>query len=1175
MIPIFNFRGYTADDPLDKASAMMRFVLSSAITAILTILLIYLITNVWRIIDYRSIWVMVMEVLVFSIILAPLIVMLRKSSSLVLYAIALFPLYLYDLYLEASVRAIGDIALWTYYSGSFVSTIQPPALLFLIALTVDALLVGPVSLWLARVAAHLIYRNSQIQESRPTQKQRQALFPDEWTNETVSKPKRDFGYWILRLLGIGYFSYLLILVIGTLGTAAWPPQIADLMEMTYKNPALAMNTFGKVGIMILLAFTGAYNITLRWHTTLAMAIGHVISTVGSLGFYFYNAPDADYRDFLLTSAIVDGVMVILFIYILLCYKNESNNFSRVKEFPAFFSVPAWLSRTFFYIIAAVSWAEVLLALGMRLFGNPARGLGAVYGYPDPILTNTITAYGTIGLIAFLIATREKLRDYLIGIMLFPMVAGSIACALWFIFSENVLINTRIGTQVAVDQYFMIYFIGSIKVIVLVLALRKMYYNVEYLITTLNPSSARNAMAVYEAIHNGDLQDRSAALQRIDRFAGDVRGRKRGLLNFPFWVVEQILSILFGLHPPFSTMSKEEGRYFLRKYLLRRPQERMRSFIPVFADIVYLLGVSIHAFSTLAHYSNRKKTHAIGYIPPDARDRLQADYPTTAPPLKQTAPLPIDQPDAVNDKPDVPKPPQPLAAKRLSTNLTEPEIPSETDYLIIGSGAGGAVMAYRLAASNIADPEKIMVVERGERYSPLQDMNDNEMEMIAKYYKEGGLQQTKALDMIILQGECVGGTTVVNNAVCFEMGKHARQQWQDIYDIDLSGIDAAYELVGKELEIGPLDERAINENVRDRFLAGVNQYNNSVTENEKLTIENPLKVNARNTIGDGLWNLGNKRLRKRSMLETYIPWAEARGVKIVSNTSAVRFLSDNNKKANAVLLRSATGDLKTVKVNKAVIVAGGCIASSHFLMRSGVRSNVGQNFGCNYAFPLAFGYEEEIRAFDGTQITIGAVDPAERAIFETYFNPPAAFALSIPFFFERNQSVMERYSHYLNFGALVGSDDSGVIEEKADPINGRAFTWRLTERDRERIRYALTTLVKAGQYSGASHAVLPMRPGVSFELTETNIQKFITAINDYPLGMNDLLINSAHPQGGNRMTGDQSSHKNTRVLDSHFRPEGYSNVFVADASLFPTSIGVNPQWTIMAMSSLAVNQVLEV
>jgi hypothetical protein len=308
-----------------------------------------------------------------------------------------------------------------------------------------------------------------------------------------------------------------------------------------------------------------------------------------------------------------------------------------------------------------------------------------------------------------------------------------------------------------------------------------------------------------------------------------------------------------------------------------------------------------------------------------------------------------------------------------------------------------------------------------------------------------------------------------------------------------------------------------------------------------------------------------------MLETFIPWAEARGVRVISEISAVRFFAQKGR-ADAVLLRTDIGTMKRVKVNKAVIIAGGVIASSNFLMRSGIQGNVGKGLSCNFAFPVAFDFPEELKAFDGVQITLGALDAQNRAIFETYFNPPGSFSISLPFYFDRLHGVMERYPHLINFGTLVGSEPNGTVELKADLLNGRAFTWRLGEQDKDHIKYALSTLVEIGKYAGATRAIIPTEPGLELPLTDSDVIHFKKSLAAYPLRMKDLRLTTAHPQGGNRMIGNSSKNVKERVVNADFRVDGFENVFVADASLFPTGITVNPQWTIMALSSMASKRV---
>ena len=77
---------------------------------------------------------------------------------------------------------------------------------------------------------------------------------------------------------------------------------------------------------------------------------------------------------------------------------------------------------------------------------------------------------------------------------------------------------------------------------------------------------------------------SAIAQSVDKHVGGIRGRKRGLLNVPYWVVEHVLLMVYGLHIGFSSMDREHQRSFLRRSMLRLPRERARSFVPELAEL---------------------------------------------------------------------------------------------------------------------------------------------------------------------------------------------------------------------------------------------------------------------------------------------------------------------------------------------------------------------------------------------------------------------------------------------------------------------------------------------------------------------------------------------------------------------------------------------------------------
>ena len=1051
-------------------------------------------------------------------------------------------------------------------------------LITLTAYTVNGPLTGPVWVGLAGLIAAV---TSQTSTSNATE----STFPDEWSNEPVNKPNRDAGFWILRLLGFSYLTYFGLLLIGAFGTLrSVIPSAEMLFTMTYQNPFLALCTLAKLTFMIRLAFIGAYNVYLRWYTTLSLLVGHAVSVACSLLFYFVGSVNDPSHSFLLLSAVIDFLMVIAFFWILTRSKSKRYQFEKVFNFRGLLSIPATLLRTTFWVLGGLSIAMIILAFVYRFLGNSTKPVGALFHGPDPTLGNAITMYSVIGLLCFQVARNDRLRDYLVGTLLmgyFVRIAGALV---WLLLT-NVSISQGAAGSIDIQKLFTLSLVVNVAVVSILTAFRRLYYNVEFTITSFYPSSARNVMSIHQALFPDGPEDSGEVLQAIDRYAGTIRGRKRGILNFPFWLIENVLSGIWGVRPPFSTMSPEEQLYFLRHYLIRPLPERRKSIFPTFADLTYQLSVAAHSMVMFASYSNLKKQHQIGYVAPGARDRLQSDVPSSPPPFANIARLPQDEKDPLNYQLPSPTPLPKYPAPRLSTPVNEPPLPTEVDYIVIGSGPGGAVMTYRLRCG---DPTaRILMIDRGSRYSPLQDFNDREIEMMAKVYKEGGLQQTKRADMSVLQGECVGGGSVINNAVCYKIPSVIKDKWQTEYGIPLDGLEDAYQKIASELGISPIGENGVNTVVAERFVKGVDTYNRSLPSSGKpLRSATLADVNAANVIGDGLWNLGNKYLRKRSMLETYILWAESsgvrtepgdrhdRGVSVAANTTAVQFIHENGR-ATSVLVQTALGQLHRINVRKAVVVAGGTIASSHFLMRSGVPRPVGERMSCNFAIPVAFEFDELIRAYDGDQITMGAIDSAERMVFETYFNPPSTFGLSLPFFFNRYTRLMSRYPNLLNFGVLIGSESKGTILSKADLINGQAFTWELGETDQENIRYGLTTLLRIGQGAGAKRVIIPLQPGLEFDISDANVEQFSKQISDYTLSTGTIHLNTAHPQGGNLMAGSKASAEilKQRVVDERFRVVGYSNVFVADASLFPTSMNLNPQWTIMAMSSLASQHVL--
>ncbi|HET6510556.1 MAG TPA: GMC family oxidoreductase N-terminal domain-containing protein, partial [Candidatus Kapabacteria bacterium] len=953
MVSFFNLRGFRGDDPLDRLSGTQRLVLTSALGFIFTYVMLVLVVDVLNIAQLQANWLMTLQSVGYALMYIPIVVMLRKSSSLVHIGLLCAMMIPIDFAVQAQFRDVGKAALWTYPADGPIGGL-PPLLQFLIVFGGDAIVVALPTLFFGRlIAGAWKPLTAEAKAGIPTDAQRKALFAD-WSEKVGTFEKRDASFYILRAVGLVYFAYLGIVLLGALGSTPYPEQLAQMVRMSYENVPLAINTYIKLVIMGLLAMIGAYNKELRYHTALALLVGHMMSTVASLFFYFYDPVGTPYRDFLMTSAIVDTVLGAAFVFVMIKHKADAKRYEIQKEFPEFYSIGNRLTVNFFKIFGASTAAIVAGVFALRMFTDGTSGWGAVYGFPDPQVCNTLTKYATLSFIAFMIARREKLRRKLYSVLIGAYgtsVITSIAWAMAGMF-VSVDVSTRGGGTTQLDWYLMLNVAMDAGILFMLVGLRRMYYNMEYSVSSLTPASAQNVMAMHKALFDGDEEMHGAVMQAVDQHSANVRGRKRGLLNFPFLSLEFLPGIL-TLKPGFFTMSRSERLRILKKQVMRKPEERARSFSPELADMLFRLGSASHALVTLAHYTHIRSREKTGYVTPDARDRLQGDTVSGAPPFIDVAPLPNGPGQPENFKPATPASAK-LVAPRVVTATRDPQIPKEVDYCIIGSGAGGAVMAYRLAQKEPG--ARIVVIERGPRYSPLQDFNDNEMEMVRKLYKEGGLQQTKRFDMMILQGECMGGTTVINNAVCFPMPDTVKKTWETEYGLDLSTLEAEYQKIADEIDIREIEPNSINTRVEKVFRKGVaGMPSSSGLQTQSLL------ANQSNMMGEGLCNLGNKRMRKRSMLETYIPWAEARGVEFISETSAVRFYNDGSR-VTGVLLRSDLGTLTSMKINKALVVAGGVIASSHFLMRSGVTKNVGERMSCNFAFPLAFEFEEELKAY---------------------------------------------------------------------------------------------------------------------------------------------------------------------------------------------------------------------
>lgn len=517
---------------------------------------------------------------------------------------------------------------------------------------------------------------------------------------------------------------------------------------------------------------------------------------------------------------------------------------------------------------------------------------------------------------------------------------------------------------------------------------------------------------------------------------------------------------------------------------------------------------------------------------------------------------------------------------------------EFDVAIVGSGSGGAVVARRLVEQRGLD---VAVIEAGdylpESWTPLpptgrpRPLPWDEVENLLRYYKNGGLQLTEGdASMFIFQGQCLGGSSVVNNAVCFQMPDSVRATWQRDFGIHWTGeaLNAAYDRIARELGIGPATHL-----VKPGFLnrsglffgtgSGGNAYGAELTPCELNLTRDPFCE------GCGYCNLVCAFLRKNSVLQTMLPaaWrsaARGRGrFTVLTGRRAVAIQGDLKRKrftARTLALRPRTGGrVETVRA-KQIVVAAGAIASSGLLLRSdGINDlglPLGERFSFNFGSPVHADFDAAVRAYDGLQIA-HYVQPAGEPgfVLETWFNPPATQSLALPGWMDDLQHNIDRYEHLACAAPLVGSTAGSRIRL---PVmgDGERIQIKLTAEDLKRLKAGL--LKTCDLFFAASPPPRRVLIGhvTDWSLRRNNYASVINGIKKF----GQIQIGTGHPQGGNCLAARFGAAKGPGVVAPDFRVHGTNNVFVADASVFPTSVGVNPHWTVMAVADLAAASIAD-
>ncbi|WP_338466590.1 GMC family oxidoreductase [Novosphingobium sp. ZN18A2] len=499
--------------------------------------------------------------------------------------------------------------------------------------------------------------------------------------------------------------------------------------------------------------------------------------------------------------------------------------------------------------------------------------------------------------------------------------------------------------------------------------------------------------------------------------------------------------------------------------------------------------------------------------------------------------------------------------------TVEDLPDDIDIVVVGSGSGGAVSAWNLARKGY----RVVIVEAGPHY-PSARISHEEARMASHLFKHGALQTTRDNDFVVFQGRNVGGSPTINNGICLRM-KGDRLSHPDAHDpfqawralgapIDEARFQQSYDAVEQYLGIGEIEHRSSRTNgphlmrgwaalaaqsadpMEQRAKAGWFAKNYGPPHTDKACVY------------CGYCNTGCPYARKNGMAQSYLPDAcRHNGVKIIAETKVERIRwargTGGRDRAIGVEVIDEYGAEHFIPAKTGVVVAAGTIASSLLLDRSGIEGT-GRGISMNVASPvIALMPEGQSPAWDEDQMAT-VVDCGE-FLLESHFQPPMSMAAMMPGWFEEMDRRMRSYNRICSSGILFPADRCGRIR-------GGKLDFKIGAGEIDLVRKAMATLTRL-HFAGGALEVWPALLKGQTLTPDMNIEEFFRhAIRE----ADDVTLSSSHPHGGNPMCVDPE----IGVVDTDCRVHGTQNVLVTDASVFPSCIRVNAQFTTMAMAHYA-------
>lgn len=479
-----------------------------------------------------------------------------------------------------------------------------------------------------------------------------------------------------------------------------------------------------------------------------------------------------------------------------------------------------------------------------------------------------------------------------------------------------------------------------------------------------------------------------------------------------------------------------------------------------------------------------------------------------------------------------------------------------DVVVVGSGPAGCAVAREAAAQGAS----VIVVEAGPWVQPGDFPLSTFSSMSALYRDMGCSLVLGSASIPYLQGKMVGGSSPINGAICWRMPRNVYDEW-------CHADDALREALPWDTIESVTDEIETRLNVRPTDAAIAGRKNLLMAKGaEALGLEHrPIRRNVLDCKGLGRCMQGCPQGYKQSVDATLLADALRHDTTVVSSVE-VRQIVCHGRRADGVVGSAEGGGTVRLKARRAVVLAASAVQTPVLLIRSGLRHGpVGENFQCHPGVSMAGRFREPVRMWEGATQGHEVVGLRREGLkFEALGFDLTVLAARLEGVGSELARSIAEIAHWLDWGAAVRAEARGRVRVV---LGQTVVTYSPTARDVQQFRRGLRVMGEM-MFAAGAEEVAPGVRGFAPRLSAPTDLEGLERNGPHRAAAYTAAI--THMFGTCRMGRDPA----TSVVRPDFRHHAVESLYVADSSVFPTNLGVNPQIPIMALATLCARRVME-